>query len=160
MEQHFFSINMKSKISLKIKKSEVARMFPIKSWLFGPINIFKRLCSLGAPGILVFCYKLLNLTWLPLFIEFKAFTAESLLNSIPTPRATSSLNKGSKFFLDQSQMAVVWSAFQWRQPLQQIRCACRLVIIAIKIAHLSDLLNKLYFYSRAQCSPVLLLLYK
>ena len=54
-------------------------MFPIKRWLFGPMNIFKRLCSLGAPGILVFCYKLLNLTWLPLFIEFKAFTAESLL---------------------------------------------------------------------------------
>ena len=56
-------------------------MFPIKSWLFWPMDISKRLCSLGAPGIFVFCYKLFNLAWLPLFIEFKAFTAESLLTS-------------------------------------------------------------------------------
>ena len=56
---------MKSKISLKIKKSKVGKMFPIKSWLFWPMVIFKRLCSVGAPGIVVFCRKLLNLTWLP-----------------------------------------------------------------------------------------------
>ena len=56
-------------------------MFPIKSWLIWAMDISKRLCSLGAPGIFVFCYKLFNLTWLPLFIEFKAFTAESLLTS-------------------------------------------------------------------------------
>ena len=53
-------------------------MFTIKS----PMDIFERLCSLGAPGIFVFCYKLLNLTWLPLFIEFKASTAEFLLNIV------------------------------------------------------------------------------
>ena len=91
--------------------------------------------------------------------ELAVFTVP-LLNSIPTPRATSSLNKGSKFFLDQSQMTMVWSVFQWRHPLQQIRCTCRLVIIALQIARLSNLLNKFYLYSRAQCSPVLLLLYK
>ena len=69
-------------------------MLPIKSWFFWPMDIFKRLCSLGAPGIFVFCCKLLNLTWLsrgcclpliycrhlwPIFIEFKTSTAEFLL---------------------------------------------------------------------------------
>ena len=72
--------------------------------------------------------------------------AEYLYKSIPTPRATSSLNKGSKFFLDQSQMTVVWSAFQWRQPLQQIRRTCRWVIIAIQKSGESSFYSITFIY--------------
>ena len=93
LAQWLFSMYKKSKNQLKTKKSKVGKMFPIKSSYFWPIYIFKRPCSLGAPGIFVFCSKLLNLTWLPrgcchplilwrhlwpIFIEFKTSTAEFL----------------------------------------------------------------------------------
>ena len=80
---------MKSKNQLK--KSKVGKMFPIRSWLFCPMDTLERLCCLGVPGIFVFCSKLLNLTWLPrgcclplilwrhlwpIFVEFKTSTAE------------------------------------------------------------------------------------
>ena len=45
LAQWLFTVYMKSKNQLKTKKSKVARMFPIKSWFFWPMYIFKRLCS-------------------------------------------------------------------------------------------------------------------
>ena len=94
LAQWLFTMYMKSKNQVKTKKSNVGKMFPIKIWLFWPLDNSKRLCSLGAPGIFVFCSKLLNLTWLPrgcclplilwrylwpIFLEFKTLTAEYLL---------------------------------------------------------------------------------
>ena len=94
-------------------------------------------------------------------LQIKSNPEQSIyIGSILTPRATSSLNKGSKFFLDQGEITWYDQHQHWRQPLQQLRHTCRLVIIAIQIAYFSNLLNTLYFYIRAQCSPVLLLLYK
>ena len=93
LAQWLFTMYMKFENQLKTKKSKVGKMFPIKSWLFWHMDIFERLCSLGAPGTFVFCSKLLNLTWLlrgcflplilwhhlwPIFIEFKTSTAEFL----------------------------------------------------------------------------------
>ena len=93
LAQWLFSMYKKSKNQLETKKSKVGKMFPIKSSYFWPIYIFKRPCGLGAPGIFIFCSKLLNLTWLPrgcchplilwrylwpIFIEFKTSTAEFL----------------------------------------------------------------------------------
>ena len=94
LAQWLFSMYKKSKNQLKIKKIKVGKMFPIKSLYFWPIYIFKRPCGLGAPGIFVFCSKLLNLTWLlrgcflplilwrhlwSIFIELETSTADFLL---------------------------------------------------------------------------------
>ena len=90
MAQSLFSIYMKSKISLKIKNSKVAKMFTIKSWFFCPMDIFERLCSLGAPGILVFCYKLLKLDMTSLIYRIQSFHGRIPIDNIittfhPTP---------------------------------------------------------------------------